>query len=469
MSLSRALRGAAILSALSFCAGACAEGQSAFGSGNDDVEDAVGGNGGASGSDDDGPQWPCGVDCALIEAPTCFESVCNQGTKTCEVVAAEDFTPCDDGQFCTVGEICLESACTSGTVNDCGQELGACQLATCNEETQSCSTESAPDGTVCSAADLCTVNATCNFGQCVGAPKNCTFAPLPNDCHVSECNPANGQCEAKVEPTYDGLECKDESDKCTVSKVCDDQGSCGGGEPKDCSAQANYCNAGLCDSSDGSCYGEPTNANGFCEDGDACTTGETCDANGGCAGGQMGLTTQSLFFEETFADNSAGWTLDTEWQIGPTTLSEDHNYGGPDPVTDTSDSSDNGVAGVVLGGNAGKTLHEYYYLTSPSFDASTAQGPLWLEFQRWLNSDYTPFMQNIVEVFDGQVWRPLWETDNIGVKDDSWQTIRYDIAAFKNSNMQVRFGFRIGSSGVFSVSQWNIDDVRVADVFCDTP
>jgi hypothetical protein len=32
--------------------------------------------------------------------------------------------------------------------------------------------------------------------------------------------------------------------------------------------------------------------------------------------------------------------------------------------------------------------------------------------------------------------------------------------------MKVRFGFDIGSSGVYTVSSWNVDDVMVASVAC---
>lgn len=161
--------------------------------------------------------------------------------------------------------------------------------------------------------------------------------------------------------------------------------------------------------------------------------------------------------------------MDTDWQIGVATLSSGESYGSPDPDADTSESLDEGIAGVVIGGNAPTGLHDYYYLTSPSFDTSAATGPLWVEFQRWLNSDYTPYMQNIVEVFDGQDWNAVWESGSTGIQDDAWQTVRLDMAAHKSADTKLRFGFRIGSSGVFTVSQWNIDDVIVANTLCDSP
>jgi hypothetical protein len=71
-----------------------------------------------------------------------------------------------------------------------------------------------------------------------------------------------------------------------------------------------------------------------------------------------------------------------------------------DPATDHTSGADNGVAGVVVGGNASTTVHGYYYMTSPIINAAGAT-KLYLGFWRWLNTDYTPYMVNTVEVFDG--------------------------------------------------------------------
>lgn len=109
--------------------------------------------------------------------------------------------------------------------------------------------------------------------------------------------------------------------------------------------------------------------------------------------GQASATT--LFFED-FSDNSAGWTLGTEWQIGPATGSPGSGHGNPDPAQDFTPTSDNGLAGVIIGGNATTSLHDYYFLTSPVINLSNAFTPVTLSFRRWLNSDYLPFMQNVV-------------------------------------------------------------------------
>lgn len=169
-----------------------------------------------------------------------------------------------------------------------------------------------------------------------------------------------------------------------------------------------------------------------------------------------------VIFQEPFANNSAGWTLGPEWQIGPAASSSGHNYGNPDPSTDNTATADNGVAGIVIGGNASTSpLHGFNYLTSPVINTSVS-GTVKLQFYRWLNSDYTSFMQNNVEVFDGASWVSLFLTGGSpGVQDNSWTFQEFDVTAYKNANFQVRFGMSTGASGVFSVSSWNVDDVTV--------
>jgi hypothetical protein len=171
----------------------------------------------------------------------------------------------------------------------------------------------------------------------------------------------------------------------------------------------------------------------------------------------------TTYFWDDFANNSKGWTLGTEWQIGAATASTGHVYGNPDPGTDNTPTADNGVAGVVIGGNASTALHDFYYLTSPVINTSTAN-QLFFEFARWLNSDYTPYMQNKVEIFNGSSWVNLLPSnfdEAPGVQDNAWTPQQFDISAYKSASTQIRFGFNVGGSGVFTVSSWNLDDVKI--------
>jgi len=169
-------------------------------------------------------------------------------------------------------------------------------------------------------------------------------------------------------------------------------------------------------------------------------------------------------FYEPFSNNSAGWTLENEWQIGPATVSPIAD-GNPDPGTDTTPTADNGVAGIVIGGNATTQLHDYEYLTSPVINTDVGGETVTLKFNRWLNSDYAPFMQNDIEVWNGTAWVVIFETEGQPeVTDNAWIPQEFDLTPYQNPNLQVRFGMRVMSGGAFTVSSWNIDDLTIAPV-----
>jgi subtilisin family serine protease len=173
---------------------------------------------------------------------------------------------------------------------------------------------------------------------------------------------------------------------------------------------------------------------------------------------EEGFTT---FFSDDFATNTKGWALGTEWQIGSATVSTGQIYGNPDPGVDYTPTTDNGVAGVVIGGNASTALHDFYYFTSPIINTSTANN-LFFEYARWLNSDYTPYMQNTVDVFNGSSWINLWSSGGSpGITDNAWTPQKFDISTYKSASTQIRFGFNVGSDGAYTVSSWNIDDVKL--------
>jgi len=174
------------------------------------------------------------------------------------------------------------------------------------------------------------------------------------------------------------------------------------------------------------------------------------------------LPTGTFFLSEDFSDNSVGWLLDTEWQIGPAVASlPPGSCGDGDPGFDHSPTADNGIAGVNIGGNIDGTIHPFYYLTSPPIDTSTSDSLL-VNYYRWLNSDYTPYMQNNFQVFDGVSWQTIWQSGSApGIQDSAWTPQTFDLTAYKNSAMQLRFGYEVGSAGAFTCSGWNVDDVAL--------
>ncbi len=271
------------------CAGEVVEDDGVVTTGNTSTTTTTGGGGstGSGGAGGEGNTGPCAMDCSTITTQDCFEAVCNTGNYPgpvgqCVVVPAEDGKTCDDGMFCTTDDTCQAGVCTGGPQNTCGMTAPPCNEITCNEGSKTCSSQAADDGSMCDPGDLCVVGATCFSGSCQGGtPKDCFFSPVPNECHVAVCNPANGMCEPQ--PGNDGGGCVDTMDLCTVNKTCS-AGVCQGGGPKDCSGLTAGCNIGQCDTNTGQCTAMPVPNGGLCDDLNACTTGEIC-TNGTCAGG----------------------------------------------------------------------------------------------------------------------------------------------------------------------------------------
>src|SRR5688572_27666903 len=50
----------------------------------------------------------CAQNCADVEVPECYVSVCNQATGMCEIEQAEDDSPCEDGEYCTIEDTCQD-------------------------------------------------------------------------------------------------------------------------------------------------------------------------------------------------------------------------------------------------------------------------------------------------------------------------------------------------------------------------
>ncbi|MBK9264463.1 MAG: hypothetical protein IPM54_32325 [Polyangiaceae bacterium] len=295
-------------------------------------------------------------------------------------------------------------------------------------------------------------------GVCSQGTYSCKFNVI--DCHPDI--PASPEMCNGLDDDCDGVTDEDDPQGGAV---------CMTGMPGICATGIEHCNGGaiacvpdslgnpeLCNGLDDNCDGmvDENNPGGNA----ACGCGGTTQCQSGALNCIGGPTT---YFIEDFADNEAGWTLDTEWQIAPAVS----GCSGYDPGTDTTPTSDNGIAGVAIGACAAtSSTHPYYYLTSPVINTANAPA-VFLQFRRWLTSDYTPYMKNVIEVYNGSSWVVVWETfGSPGVTDTSWQTPVYDITAHKNANMRVRWGFNVGSTGAFSRGQWNIDDVLVASAAC---
>jgi hypothetical protein len=402
---------------------------------------------------------PCTID-------ACKDNICEPlaiAPPYCCYVEAD----CDDDNICTE-DICSESGIC---LHPPSQAAGCCEVNadcddgnpctdnTCNPDDSSCyfPFNSSP----CDDVDKCTKNDHCIEGSCGGDPVVCSDG---NNCTTDLCHPQNGCYHPNIEQ---GEPC-DDLNNCTVSDICL-LGECAGewidgcclkdvdcDDNDDCTIDK--CTENECQNINTCCFSDEE-----CNDFDDICTIDSC-VDGDCVYAPTGVDgcCQGVIFRDDFSTDK-GWQFDTEWERGSAQPSGGGS-GNPDPSSDHTGSADNHIIGAVIGGNCAQTLHSFYWATSPVIDTQNASN-LRLYFWRWLNSDYAPYMVNAVDVYNGSEWVRIWETGGPpGIVDSSWQFVSHDVTAYKNSNFQVRFGFMIGSGGVYSIGGWNVDDVVLFDM-----
>lgn len=237
----------------------------------------------------------CGQGDACVSAPTCQAGVCSPGSATncsdglpctkdscdsqlgCSWSPSTD--PCDDGDACTVGDVCgvvpgKGSQCKPGTPvgqAECSDN-NPCTTDGCNA-TLGCTHLPANQGASCDDSNACTVGEKCAGGSCTGGVQaNCDDG---NPCTNDSCNPATGLCmwQSSAGPCSDG-------NACTTADVCA-QGKCTG-VPVVCDDQ-NPCTSDACVKEANNCVFTPLTTAQTCDDGDACTTADACAA-GSCKG-----------------------------------------------------------------------------------------------------------------------------------------------------------------------------------------
>jgi hypothetical protein len=454
----------------------------------------------------------CAEDCSAIDVPQCLISVCNTETQLCEAVHAELGTACDDGAYCTADDACSAGQCVGGPP-PCAPPDDECAETFCDEEAGTCSAVLAPNGTACSGSgELCLSDWSCQAGACQGVPKDCSFAQGVDDCNIGTCNPATGACDAS--PHNEGGMCEDSAEPCLVARTCE-LGQCVGGKtvnygeggcnfyvcdpgsgllimdhadpgelclPVDedlecntgicnangvtcdavptpgvaCASAADDCSVGAC-SAAGVCTASPANEAMACDDRNLCTVAETCEA-GSCVGTLSAGV--EVFFSDSFADDSQGWTATGPYGIGPTRPTPGP-YG--DPAADHTATMDNGVGQQDFQGSCGASG---FHIQSPAVDVSGVAGPVWLSFWRYLN--HHPGRAPRIQVFDGTDWVTIWQNPLMSptITEWAWSPHAFDLTAYKNAALAVRFGHTCDPNADGDGDGWNIDDVVIANQAC---
>ncbi len=210
-------------------------------------------------------------DCTSGEAMTCDDgNVCTDDQCSGEAgcLHVPNSAACDDLNACTTGDGCAAGKCIFSGSLECDDD-NPCTTDSCNPATGCTFTmNSAP----CDDGDLCTTGDHCQVGACIGA--GMLVCNDGNDC-------TDDLCEAEVGcqfvPNADSCAL---GSKCTVDDYCQG-GVCHPGEPVVCDDE-NPCTVDLCKPASG-CASTPTS--GPCEDGDMCTISDLC-LNGGCQPGE---------------------------------------------------------------------------------------------------------------------------------------------------------------------------------------
>ena len=95
------------------------------------------------------------------------KETCDETSDNCEG-SDPNGSVCDDGLYCSVGDICAAGLCTA-TPRNCNDE-NVCTDDSCNEIGDICDNDNVPDGTFCDDDDICTIDGECMTGECISIP-----------------------------------------------------------------------------------------------------------------------------------------------------------------------------------------------------------------------------------------------------------------------------------------------------------
>jgi hypothetical protein len=161
--------------ALVAAAGAVAFGLAGCGSSRAPAVDAT--------ADTSTAQVDAGGDTGTIDAPACPASCddkndctidsCDPLSYQCVHAPVADGTKCEDGNTCTVNDICQGGLCFSGPYKSCTAIDRCHEAGVCSPKTGECSNPNSANGKACDDGKACTVGDQCREGVCAGAARVC--------------------------------------------------------------------------------------------------------------------------------------------------------------------------------------------------------------------------------------------------------------------------------------------------------
>ncbi len=200
------------------------------------------------------------VTVACADSNPCTTDICDV-SKGC--VHINSSKSCEDGNVCTVGDLCDSGSCKAGS-NTCG----------CKADVDCANKD---DGNLCNGTLYC--NTSKAPYQCAVNPATVIVCPEGGDsaCLNNTCDAKTGKCS--MVPTQDGKLCDADGSVCSKGDACKG-GQCAPGAKVGCD-DGKPCTADSCDPKAGCVHKAGA---GKCDDGDPCTNNDFCEA-GGCKAG----------------------------------------------------------------------------------------------------------------------------------------------------------------------------------------
>lgn len=159
-------------------------------------------------------------------------------------------------------------------------------------------------------------------------------------------------------------------------------------------------------------------------------------------------------------DTDPGWARDDLWTFGPPAGAGGATHGVADPAAGATGAN---VFGFNLNGDYPTGLGGPCYLTAGPLSFVNYSG-VKLQFERWLNTDYQPYVYATIEISTngGATWSTVWSNGTSEITDTAWSRQSIDLSAYADNRdrVYVRWGHRVGTAGAFAYSGWNLDDVE---------
>jgi hypothetical protein len=166
-------------------------------------------------------------------------------------------------------------------------------------------------------------------------------------------------------------------------------------------------------------------------------------------------------------DADPGWPEQGQWACGDPTGQGGTVHGYPDPQNGATGSN---VIGVNLAGDYSTQPGGPWYVTLGPVDLSDTT-EVSLRFQRWLNSDYQPYVYATLDASNnGTTWTAIWSNGSQEIKENAWSLKTYDLSAVANNQpaVWVRWGYRV-ANGAYAYSGWNLDDIAIWGLHASGP